>query len=48
MIRVGPEGASPLIVGVPMESAACAAFEIDPETGDQDARVGVEYSKEYR
>ena len=29
LIRIGPKGASPLIVGVPRESAASAMFEID-------------------
>lgn len=28
-IRIGPKGASPLIIGVPQQSAASALFEID-------------------
>ena len=29
VIRIGPKGASPLVIGVPCESAASAVFEID-------------------
>ena len=31
LIRIGRKGASPLIIGVPRESAASAVFEIDEE-----------------
>ena len=30
LIRVGPKGASSLIMGVPIESIACAEFEVEP------------------
>lgn len=29
VIRIGPKGVSPLIIGVPRESAASAVFEVD-------------------
>jgi len=29
VIRIGPKGASLLVIGVPLESAASAVFEID-------------------
>jgi len=31
VIRIGPKGASPLIIGVPMASVACAEFEAESE-----------------